>query len=219
VTGKALTPGEAISFAETVEIYRSRLYDISWFMRDLNEYIAREANKEDDCTGRFWEGRFKSQALLDESALLACMAYVDLNPIRSRIDKTPETAQHTSIKKRLHAVKNGRPQPATLMPFAGNHRKDMPKGIAYHLKDYCELVDITGRCILEDKAGHIDSTQSPIFERLGLSSDQWLTLSSEFEKHFCYAAGAELMMNQFKSHTNHKRLRGMGSARYLFKRT
>jgi REP element-mobilizing transposase RayT len=218
VKGDTLSPGESISFAETVEVYRSRLYDISWFMRDLNEYIAREANKEDGCTGRFWEGRFKSQALLDESAVLACMAYVDLNPIRAKMDKTPETAKHTSIKKRIQAIKQHKPQPATLMPFAGNPRQDMPKGIAYRLQDYCELVDVTGRCIREDKAGHIESSQSPILERLGLDSDQWLTLSTEFEKHFCYAAGAELMMNEFKAHTNHKRLRGRGKARVLLSR-
>jgi hypothetical protein len=30
------------------------LYDISWLMRNLNEYIAREANKEDKCIGRFY---------------------------------------------------------------------------------------------------------------------------------------------------------------------
>ena len=217
VEGEVFSPGEAISFAETVDIYRARLYDISWFMRDLNEYIAREANKEDGCTGRFWEGRFKSQALLDESAVLACMAYVDLNPIRAKMDKTPETAKHTSIKKRLQAVKQGRLQPTILMPFVGSHSESMPRGIAYHLKDYCELIDITGRCIRENKAGHIGSSHSPILERLGLSSDQWLTLTTEFEKHFCYAAGAELMMQEFKTHTNHKRLRGMGPAKALFK--
>ena len=217
VKGDTLSPGESISFAETVEVYRSRLYDIGWFMRDLNEYIAREANKEDGCTGRFWEGRFKSQALLDESAVLACMAYVDLNPIRAEMDSTPETSQHTSIKKRLAAVKQGKQQPSNLMPFIGSHRQNMPKGIAYHLKDYCELVETTGRGIREDKAGYIDSSQSPILERLGLSSEQWLTLSTEFEKHFCYAAGAELMMKEFKAHTKQKRLRGMGAARALLK--
>jgi REP element-mobilizing transposase RayT len=86
--GEALSVSETISLEETVTIYRMRLYDISWLMRDLNEYIAREANKEDKCTGRFWEGRFKSQALLDESAVLACMAYVDLNPIRAKMQST-----------------------------------------------------------------------------------------------------------------------------------
>ena len=88
--GDKLSKGECISLDETVKIYRQRLYDISWLMRNLNEYIAREANKEDKCTGRFWEGRFKSQALLDERAVLACMAYVDLNPIRAKMDTTLE---------------------------------------------------------------------------------------------------------------------------------
>ncbi|GAC09217.1 hypothetical protein [Paraglaciecola chathamensis] len=218
MNGDTLSLGELITFDETVEIYRKRLYDISWFMRDLNEYIAREANKEDGCTGRFWEGRFKSQALLDESAVLACMAYVDLNPIRAKMEKTPETSKHTSIKKRIHAIKNKQPQPSVLTPFVGNPRENMPKGIPYSLKDYCELVDTTGRCIRDDKAGHIDNTQSPILERLGLDSAQWLALTTEFEKHFCYAAGAEQMMNAFKRHTHHQRLRGMTKAKALLKR-
>ena len=215
VKGDTLSAAESQSVTETAEVYRNRLYDISWFMRELNEYIAREANQEDDCTGRFWEGRFKSQALLDESAVLACMAYVDLNPIRANIDKTPETSKHTSIKKRLDAIKQNRGQPTILMPFVGNHQQNMPKGIAYHLKDYCELIDTTGRCIREDKVGHIDGNRNPILERLGLSSKQWLTLTTEFEKHFCYAAGAESMMNEFKRHTNHQRIRGMSNAKAL----
>jgi hypothetical protein len=103
------------------------------------------------------------------------------------------------------------------MPFVGNERQNMPKGIAFSLKDYCELVDITGKIIRNDKAGHIDSQQQPILQRLGLSDKQWLTLTTEFEKHFCYAAGAEQMMNQFKEHTGHQRIRGMGKAKTLLR--
>lgn len=210
-----LSKGQLVTLHETIAVYRSRLHDISWLMRNLNEHIAREANKEDNCTGRFWEGRFKSQALLDESAVLACMAYVDLNPIRAKMAITPETSSHTSIAKRVIALKQQEAQPHQLLPFVGNSREKMPKGIAYKLQDYCKLVDTTGRIIREDKAGYINHSQNPILERLGLSDEQWLTLTTEFEKHFCYAAGAEQVMHNFKIHTQHQRIRGMGKAKTL----
>ncbi|EGF27647.1 transposase [Rhodopirellula baltica] len=84
---------------------RSRLSDISWFMRALAEPIARMANKQDECTGRFWEGRFKAQRIVDEAGLLACSMYVDLNPVRAAMSTTPETSPHTSAYDRIEARK------------------------------------------------------------------------------------------------------------------
>jgi len=95
---------------DTVRVarYRARLQDLGWFMKALKEPLARLANKEDDCKGTFWEARYKSIAILDEQALLATCAYIDLNPFAAGIAKTPEDAPHTSIKQRVdHVRKSG----------------------------------------------------------------------------------------------------------------
>ncbi len=82
---------------------RERLGSLSWYMGSINEAIARRANKEDDCTGRFWEGRFDCQAMLDDAAVTAAMVYVDLNPVRAGVVDEPDKAEHTSLARRLRA--------------------------------------------------------------------------------------------------------------------
>ena len=98
----AATKADAKLLAEK----RTRLASISWFMRFLSEKVAREAHKQDQCTGRFLKGRFKARVLLDEAALLACMQYVDLNPVRAGLAKTPEKSHYTRGQHRIRDLQS-----------------------------------------------------------------------------------------------------------------
>ncbi len=160
--GDKLSEAEVAMLSTVAEDYRERLMSISWWMRILNESIARKANAEDNCKGHFWESRFKSQALLDEAALLSCMAYVDLNPIRANMAKSPETSDFTSVKARIQQVLQGHTNNKLLMPFIGNEHINQGKGIVFSLEDYLTLIDQTGRVIREDTRGFIDNLTFPL---------------------------------------------------------
>ncbi len=193
--GETLCKSELKVLTEQVSEWRERLISISWLMRCTNEAIAREANKEDETTGRFWEGRFKSQALLDEKALAACMAYVDLNPIRAMMAQSPEESDYTSVKRRISEILEARhsTNPAgntALFPFAGYPRKNMPDGLPFRLTDYIELVEWTGRVIREDKRGAISAALPPLLERLDIDARHWLYMSKNFESPFGHLIGS-----------------------------
>ncbi len=190
--------------SEMAEVYRKRLSSLSWLMKCLNEPIARAANKEDQCTGHFWEARFKSQALLTEKALLSCMAYVDLNPVRAKMAATPELSEHTSIKERLDpafniekAVEQQVQQQSLqhfnthaglfikpLAAFEGNISQKQQSGILFSLEDYLELVDYTGRILHPNKRGVISESLPPILDRLNLNEKEWIEQATQFES--CY---------------------------------
>jgi REP element-mobilizing transposase RayT len=181
--GETTTQAEAAQAEEMISTWRQRLVDISWFMRSLNEHLARQANEEDGCTGRFWEGRFKSQALLDEAAVLTCMSYVDLNPIRAGMAETPEAADFTSIQQRIRqqqkrANKSGsrknKSQQLFLIPLVKQGKDPHENAIGFALNDYLELIDWAGRAILENKRGAIPSDAPPIIQRVGLDTERYL---------------------------------------------
>ena len=208
--GVVLTPAQMMMMLQLAETYRERLSSISWFMKILNQSIALRANKEDNCTGKFWESRFKSQALLDETALLTCMTYVDLNPIRANVAKTPETSDYTSIQARLgHNQRNTATIRDVLLEFMGKKQDYGDKRLPISEKDYFTLVDWTGRCVREDKRGSIPTNIPPILERINLTQHEWLRHTQFFEARFKRVAGTlesiQRAASQFKQKWFHSK--------------
>ena len=197
--GQSLSGPERETLSSIAAVYRKRLHSLSWFMKCLNEPIARKANAEDRCTGHFWEARFFSEPLYSEAAVLKAMAYTDLNPVRAGIAPTPEESRYTGVRARLKGdyesrtlstavtrlLKSGelrhfdcpvRP----LVPFSSRRHDDpdtQSKPLPMHERDYLKLLDTAGRAIASGKSGRIHSDIEPILTRLGLETDAWESLT------------------------------------------
>jgi REP element-mobilizing transposase RayT len=203
-----------------IEGWRVRLHDVSWFMRSLNEHLARRANIEDGCTGRFWEGRFKSQALLDEAGLLTAMAYVDLNPIRAGIAKSPEDSDFTSICDRIRQIRalaegqSSLSSRLALRPFSDDNK--CKQSIPVSLRDYLSLVDWSGRAIRAGKRGFIDAGQLPILKRLNIDSDSWEILMSRRGTVFGRAMGRLDTMRLHAATLGQSWIRGVRKAERIY---
>ena len=203
----------ALMKPEIIAIWRSRLGSVSWFMKQLNEPLARQANKEDGCKGRFWEGRFKCQRLTDEGAVLACMTYVDLNPIRAGMADTPEQSDFTSAQDRIVAMQSKAIQSSStdfqvekkdqnvksvkemsrrdkwLTPIDSIRVGREKRGWLLTLEEYLHVLDSTGRCIREGKRGSIPPDLAPILNRLNLNKENWLITTTCFGNRFYRISG------------------------------
>jgi REP element-mobilizing transposase RayT len=222
---------------------RKRLSSISWFMRFLSERVAKEANKQDECTGRFWEGRFKAQVLLDDAAILACLQYVDLNPVRAGIAKSPESSDFTSAQDRIadlktaeevstadaqdnrieHGERAGWLVPIPLEPKRQavrgktTDRRASNKGsLLMGLGDYLALLDWTGRQIRSGKRGAMPLHLEPLFERLEISTDLWVDCVLNFRKWFRSSVGRPKSMETAAAARGQNRAISISSARRVF---
>lgn len=169
-----------------IKLYRERLSDISWFNRCLNENIARRANAEDECKGRFWEGRFKCQKVFDINGLLTCSVYVDLNPIRAGMARTPEESDFTSIQQRIIADKKQKFQKAEENVALVSIEEITDDELT--LDEYLNLVDQTGRMIIEGK-GKIPAKIAPILTRLKIAPENWIETTRDFRFKFRRVVG------------------------------
>lgn len=173
--------------ADRIVTIRGRLANLSWLMRCLVEPIARRANREDNCKGRFWEGRYKCQALCDERAVLAAMTYVDLNPMRAGIAGRLEASARTSAHERMT---NAQITPSmigeSLKPVAG----DLRLSLAISAADYLQLLDWTGRSIAPGKRGRIAQDAPAILSLIDRDAKQWTARVRGFGNGWVRAAGS-----------------------------
>lgn len=209
-----------------IELWRRRLTDVSWYMRCLNEHLARRANQEDDCKGRFWEGRFKSQALLDEAGLLTAIAYVDLNPVRAGIVQKPEDSEFTSICQRIRDLRCAQHDesltrtssdsdlPIPLLPFrdGGPDRVNIP----FSLSDYLDLLDWTGHARVPGKRGAIHDQMPAIAQRLGIDPNAWRCAMQPQGNVFGRALGQLDHMRLHARTLGQKWVRGVAQAKHLY---
>ena len=205
--------GEALKALEIVGQWRERLYDLGWFMKCLNEYLARRANEEDCCKGRFWEGRYKCQALLDEKALFQCMAYVDLNPVRADMASTPEASDYTSVKQRASEVKcrHATKKMPRLLPMVDSETvevEDDDTVCRFRLMDYLELVDSTGRAVRVDKRGAISERAAGVLDRLGIDERAWLRHMQPRKQRLPVAVGSLERLKAYAASTGRKWVSG-----------
>jgi len=137
------------------------------------------------------------------------MAYVDLNPIRAEMAKTPEQSDFTSIQERIQ--KAMKKQSCDLLPFQ-NQAKNKDSTIPFELNDYIALVDWSGRAILENKRGYIPSDTPPILCRLGIDDKDWVNHIRYFERQFPTVAGNIDKLRQLAEQTSRRWIKGMGCA-------
>ena len=182
----------------------------------MNIWQEKRFNKEDGCKGRFWEGRYKSQALLDESALLTCMAYVDLNPIRAKMAKTPETSDYTSVKERGAQARENtvKKQPDQLKPLR-SQGQNPDTAIPFTLGSYLELVDWTGRIVRQDKRGSIPAGIPLILERLRIDPDEWLKTMC-WNSRFRRAVGKLASLKAYAVQVGKQWVHGVSSSQSLY---
>ncbi len=189
-------------------------------MRCLNEHLARKANEEDGCKGRFWEGRFKSQALLDDAALLTCMAYVDLNPVRAGLAKMPEDSDFTSLQLRIRqwqkSQKKAAPCQTSTLKSLWIQEQKKDTAIHFVLTDFLELVDWSGPAVRDDKHGAIEHSLPPILQRLGVDPEEWLKTLQPEGQHFTQAIGRDGALREFAEALGQKWVQGLSASQRLF---
>jgi hypothetical protein len=174
---------ELVSDSPRIAVLRRRMHDLGWFMKCLKEPIARRANREDNVTGHFWEGRYHAFRIADIPAVVATSAYVDLNEVRAGTAAAPEAAAFSSasiraaqaarrtrrqrcVRRRARLLRTQPSQAATLLAIPLTPLPGMSD------LEYLEFLERSARQPLRCERG-LGQHLPPILERLGIARPVW----------------------------------------------
>ncbi|MCC9600515.1 hypothetical protein LOC67_08075 [Stieleria sp. JC731] len=224
---------------------RKRLSDVSWWMRLLNQRVAQRANRDDEQCGRFWQDRFRAIRIDDEASLLACAAYVDLNPIRAGLAQTIDRSEFTSIRLRIDSDRqakhqsdrirqNGQParyrRDAFLAKLTIDERKDevgVAESVSGHrLSDkgflpisnaaYVELLEWTAIHRTKQKSlGDSHRDLPDALSQIGISHEAWRSLVDHFNTIFGHVAASLARLETCRSLQTNRHFRIRPEARRI----
>jgi putative transposase len=165
---------------------RERLGSASWLLRLVKQEMALLANRQEGCSGHFWESRYHCVALLDVPAVIACMIYVDLNPVRAGAVTVPELASWCSARHRAAQALGSQADAsvgdaalgALLTPIS-TCAPVCPETGAFQTceldaRSYLTALDVSGRQIAAGKRGSIPVELDGILDRLGFAAERWI---------------------------------------------
>lgn len=196
---------------KSISEMRIKMADISWFMRCLNEDIARTANVEDNVAGRFWHQRYETKALLDKTAIIIAMNYVDLLPIINN-EVTTLAKCSTSVKARIKTHKNNK-EKTFLLPIKTKYKAN---SIDFDLDDYINIINWTSKGILGKQPKKIKDEILASFKKLPINFETWTNLTQNFVNKTSFAVGNPSNLNNFNITTGKKFCKSISFSRELY---
>lgn len=219
---------------------RKRLSNPSWLIRQVSQYMGIRCNAEDEMRGHFWESRYGMTRLLDEAAILACLAYVDLNPIRSHLVDSLEAYRHVSIGERLRTLDDEAIDTSSWLAPIALHRETNGKAVTVanrvsregvekaietqsqeplgclpiRLEQYAELLRwLAGDKSPAERDAGVDEQETnsaTALAQLGLDPTEFFDLVHNFRKRFFTAAGDSDSLRREAARRGKRRLNGPG---------
>lgn len=227
---------ELLTNKKLIRRARRRLSSISYFMGFFSENIARRANAEDECAGRFWQGRYQLRELEGLHSILLCGVYVDLNPIKAGEAASPKTARYTSAYQRIEAMSQpvddahrpdswlaeptwqdaaARDEAVCSSSRTGKRASDLGL-LPISLADYLGLLFWTARQIRSGQRATVPRDLESFLDRLHLKSEYWLEGVESYEAGFCELVGTPSTLSKAARESGRRSMKGVSASRRIF---